>query len=60
MLKEDGPYGLRRSSITFAKWVVTAGAIIRGTKRFFFIFLFLFLFLFLFIFYFFILFFYSF
>ena len=33
MLKEDGPYGLRRSSITFAKWVVTSGAVIRGTKR---------------------------
>ena len=33
MLKEDGPYGLRRSSIIFAtKWVVTAGAVIRGTK----------------------------
>ena len=37
MLKEDGPYGLRRSSITFAKWVVTAGGVIRGTKRFFFL-----------------------
>ena len=33
MQKEDGPYGLRHSSITFAKWVITAGAVVRGTKR---------------------------